>query len=231
MSASPFLAVYDRLFGRYGPQNWWPADTPFEVMVGAVLTQNTAWRNVERALLQLKERGLLDPVAMHRADPAALQEAIRPAGYFRTKTRTLQGLLSLLHGRYHGNLEQMLSTPGPVLRRELLRVRGIGPETADAILLYAAGYPVFVIDAYTRRIFSRAGLVATDALNYHELQEIFHRQLPRDPALFGEYHALIVALGKDCCLKQKPRCGACPLRDLCARGRDQASAGVASSPN
>jgi len=220
----PLAAVYTRLYEHYGPQHWWPADTPFEIVVGAILTQATAWRNVELALARLKKRGLLEPSAMRQASPADLEEAIRPAGYFRAKAQTLRGVLALLEDHYGGSLDRMLQAPAPVLREQLLRVRGIGPETADAILLYAAGHPVFVIDAYTVRMVSRAALVPADDLGYHRLQEAFHRQLPRDPSLYGEYHALIVALGKDCCRKQTPRCGACPLLDLCAFGREAISA-------
>ncbi|HLT58131.1 MAG: hypothetical protein LOD91_00850 [Limnochordales bacterium] len=231
MTQGPLQAVYDRLFQHYGPQHWWPAETPFEVIVGAVLTQNTAWRNVELALERLKERRLLAPAALREAPVAELEDAIRPAGYFRAKARTLHGVLALLFDQYGGSVERMLQAPGPILRSQLLQVRGIGPETADSILLYAAGCPVFVIDAYTRRIFSRAGLLPADRLEYHQLQDIFHRQLPQDPALYGEYHALLVTLGKDCCRKQRPRCGPCPLRDLCAWGREADMAGGLSGGN
>lgn len=228
MTEQPLLAAYGRLLDHYGPQHWWPAETTFEIIVGAVLTQSTAWRNVELALARLAQRGLLDPAAMHRASPDTLEEAIRPAGYFRAKARTLRGFLSLLTDEYGGSLERMLKTPGPVLRRQLLGVRGIGPETADSILVYAAGYPVFVVDAYARRMVARAGWLPAGKLGYDELQSAFHRELPADPAVLGEYHALIVALGKDCCRKQRPRCAACPLRDLCAAGL--AAAGAPATP-
>lgn len=231
MSSSPLHAVYTRLYDHYGPQHWWPAETPFEVIVGAILTQNTAWRNVERALVRLKERGLLSPAAMSAADLDVLEDTIRLAGYFRAKARTLRGVLALLHERYGGDLNRMLAEPGATLRVQLLRVRGIGPETADSILLYAAGRPVFVIDAYTRRMLSRTGLAPAERLSYQELQDLFHRQLPPNPDLFGEYHALIVALGKDCCHKQKPRCGACPLRELCAWGQGKGPSPLPSGKN
>ncbi|HEY8417603.1 MAG TPA: hypothetical protein VIK93_06160, partial [Limnochordales bacterium] len=182
-------------------------------------------------LQRLKERDLLSPAAMYRARPEVLEDAIRPAGYFRAKARTLRGVLSLLHDCYGGDLGRMLAAPGPALRAQLLGVRGIGPETADSILLYAAGQPMFVIDAYTRRMLSRAGLAPAERLSYQQLQDLFHRQLPPDPDLFGEYHALIVALGKNCCHKQKPRCGACPLRDLCAWGRGEGPALLPSAKN
>ncbi|OUM96327.1 MAG: hypothetical protein BAA04_02920 [Firmicutes bacterium ZCTH02-B6] len=224
MIQHPLAALYTRLYDHYGPQHWWPADTPFEIVVGAVLTQATAWRNVERAIARLKERGLLEPSAMQQASVADLEDAIRPAGYFRAKARTLRGVLKLIEDRYGGSLDRMLQAPGPMLREQLLGVRGIGPETADAILLYAAGHPVFVVDAYTVRIVSRAGLVPAGELSYERLQDAFQRQLPRDPGLYGEYHALLVALGKDCCRKQNPRCRACPAVDMCAFGRQTAAA-------
>lgn len=231
MTQRPLATVYTRLYDHYGPQHWWPADTPFEIVVGAILTQATAWRNVELALARLKKRGLLEPSAMRQASPADLEEAIRPAGYFRAKAQTLRGVLALLEDHYGGSLDRMLQAPAAVLREQLLRVRGIGPETADAILLYAAGHPVFVIDAYTVRMVSRAALVPPGELGYQRLQEAFHRQLPRDPSLYGEYHALIVALGKDCCRKQRPRCGACPLLDLCAYGQKTTSAVAQAAGN
>jgi len=174
----PLATVYTRLYDHYGPQHWWPADTPFEIVVGAILTQATAWRNVELALARLKERGLLEPSAMRQASPADLEEAIRPAGYFRAKAQTLRGVLALLEDHYGGSLDRMLQAPAAVLREQLLRVRGIGPETADAILLYAAGHPVFVIDAYTVRMVSRAALVPPGELAISACRRRFTASCP-----------------------------------------------------
>ncbi|MBO8141064.1 MAG: endonuclease III domain-containing protein [Firmicutes bacterium] len=212
--------VFARLLDRYGPQHWWPAETPFEIVVGAILTQATSWRNVEKAIGRMKEAGLLEPARVLVVPVAELEEAIRPAGYFRAKACTLKRFCTLLNDRYGGDLARMLAAPAATLRRELLRVRGVGPETADSILLYAGGYPVFVIDAYTRRIFSRTGLIGPPSDRYDDWQAEFHRNLPPDPELFGEYHALLVALAKDCCRKRRPQCGRCPLQDGCRAARD-----------
>jgi endonuclease-3 related protein len=210
--AERIRAVYDLLFRRYGEQHWWPGETPFEVAVGAILTQNTNWRNVERAIRNLKAGGLLTPRALHALSLEELQGHIRPAGYFRVKAKRLKHFLSLLVERYGGDLSRLFDLPPEELRWTLLSIHGIGPETADSILLYAAGLPSFVIDAYTRRIFSRLGVVETD--EYEELRALFEASLPREVPLYNEYHALIVRLGKEVC-KKRPRCGVCPLRNLC----------------
>jgi len=206
------LDLYHRLHAAYGPQGWWPAETPFEVMVGAVLTQATAWRNVERAIERLKAAGALSPEGMARLSEEELEELIRPAGFFRQKARRLRALLRLIE--QHGGVEGLLALPTERLRAELLSVPGIGPETADSILLYAAGHPVFVVDAYTKRILHRLGLLHDEKASYEEVQELFERALPRDPELFGEYHALLVRHAKEHC-RAKPRCAGCPLVDLC----------------
>jgi endonuclease-3 related protein len=204
------LAVYEALFAAYGPQGWWPAETPFEVMVGAILTQNTNWRNVERAIGNLRAAGALTPAAMGRLRPGALAELIRPAGYFRVKSGRLRHLLRHLRLRHGGSVSRLLRLPQEALRAELLDISGIGPETADSILLYAAGHPSFVVDAYTKRILSRHGLVSEGA-GYDQVREIFTRALPAETPLFNEYHALIVRLGKECCRPRLPRCASCPL--------------------
>jgi len=218
------LAIHDALLAAFGPQRWWPAETPFEVMVGAILTQNTNWRNVERAIANLRAARALTPAAMLRLAPEALAELIRPAGYFRVKAARLGHLLAHLRGRHRGSVARMLRAPLPALREELLGINGIGPETADSILLYAAGLPSFVVDAYTKRVFSRHGLVRADA-SYTEVQALFTSALPADAPLFNEYHALIVRVGKDCCRPREPRCDACPLGPRSARTRRSSGAG------
>lgn len=204
--------AYHRLLKALGPQHWWPGETPFEVLVGAVLTQNTSWKNVEKALANLRQADLLDPRALAEVPLEELEELIRPAGYYRVKARRLRGLIALVVARYGGSLEAMFSTPLPTLREELLGINGIGPETADAILLYAGGLPTFVVDTYTHRICARHGWIGFDA-DYEQLKELFEQNLPDDPALFNEYHALLVSVGKNYCRKV-PLCARCPLAEL-----------------
>ena len=206
------VEIYQRLLSAYGPQGWWPADTQFEVMVGAILTQATAWRNVERAIQRLKAAGALSPERMASFSEQELAELIRPAGFFRQKTRRLRALLRLI-GR-HGRVEGLFSLPAEELRRQLLALPGVGPETADSILLYAAGYPVFVVDTYTKRILHRLGLLPDEKAGYEEVQELFEKNLPRDPKLYGEYHALLVRHAKEHC-RARPRCPGCPLAPVC----------------
>ncbi len=207
--------LYDSLYRAFGPQHWWPGDTPFEVILGAILTQNTAWANVEKALANLKHANLLTPERLHRAQTVRIAKLIRPSGYFNTKARKLKAFMQWLYAAYGGSLRRMFRQDLATLRSELLGVFGIGPETADSILLYAAEKPIFVVDAYTRRIAARLGWTKNDA-TYDELQRLFMQNLLRNVALFNEYHALLVALGKDYCLKTKPRCDTCPVRDVCA---------------
>ena len=209
--------AYRRLLEAFGPQQWWPGDSPFEVMVGAVLTQNTNWKNVERAINNLREADLLDPRALYDVPPEELEELIRPAGYFRLKTRRLRSLLQLLVERYDGSLEKMFAVDLTTLRHELLEVHGIGPETADSILLYAAEMPSFVVDTYTHRILSRHGWIGFDA-DYHAIRDYMQSSLPEDVALYNEYHALLVRLGKDYCRKSNPKCDQCPLAGMLPAG-------------
>jgi len=211
-------AFYDAMFAALGPQGWWPGETPFEVVVGAILTQNTNWKNVERAIASLKREGLLDPQALDRIDADRLGEIIRPAGYFRIKARRLKNFMHLLAGRFGGDLDALLALSTPALRETVLSVSGIGPETADSIVLYAAGRPVFVVDAYTARILYRHGLIEGDA-TYDDLQALFHGVLAEDADLFGEYHALLVAVGKQWCRKRAPLCSGCPLEPLLEPGQ------------
>jgi endonuclease III related protein len=209
--------VYQTLFAAFGPQHWWPGRTPFEVMVGAVLVQNTSWTNVERAIRNLLEADLLEPHALYAVPQDDLEELIRPAGYFRIKAKRLRALLRFFVEKYDGSIETMFRRPLEALRQELLAVHGIGPETADSILLYAGGLPVFVVDAYTYRIFGRHGWTSFSA-GYEELQDYFHGGLPADASLYNEFHALLVRLGKDYCHKSRPKCPACPLRGLLPSG-------------
>ena len=201
--------MYQLLLDAWGPQNWWPAETPFEVMVGAVLTQNTAWKNVEKAIANLKQAGLMNPEALHRVTRKRLAGLIRPAGYYNLKTDRLKNLVKLVVDNGGGDPPRLLSRPMDQLRENLLAVKGVGPETADSIVLYAAGYPIFVIDAYTRRVLSRHNLMNGDAA-YDEMQQWFMDRLPRDARLYNEFHALVVVLGHRHC-GSKPRCDGCPL--------------------
>lgn len=212
-------AVYRRLLAAYGPQGWWPAETPFEVCVGAILTQSAAWSNVERAIANMRAAGALTPEGLRALPEAELARLVYPAGYFRAKARKLKAFTDLLFGRFGGSLEALLALPAAELRAVLLGTHGIGPETADCILLYAAGRPSFVVDAYTRRTFGRLG-VRPERDTYQAWQALFTAALPADPALYNEYHALLVAHGKAACRKE-PRCGGCPLLDLCPTGRPE----------
>jgi endonuclease-3 related protein len=209
--------VYRRLFDAFGPQHWWPGDSPLEVMIGAVLTQNTNWQNVERAIRNLREADLLDPHTLYEVPPEELEDLIRPAGYFRVKARRLRSLLEFLIERYNGSLDAMFQTSLSELRGQLLGVHGIGPETADSILLYAGGLPSFVVDAYTHRIFARHGWIGYEA-DYQEIQDYIQGELPQEVQLYNEYHALLVRLGKDFCRKTNPKCAECPLRELLPPG-------------
>lgn len=201
--------IYDRLLAAFGPQAWWPAESPFEVMVGAILTQNTSWRNVERAIEQLRTHDCLSPQGIHSLAVDELAELIRSAGYFRVKARRLKNLVSYLFEHHAGSLESFFSVSLPRLRQELLQINGIGPETADSILLYAGHLPSFVVDNYTARVLKRHGW-ADPAAGYHELQSLFHAELPAEPQLFNEFHALVVQLGKEFC-RPRARCEGCPL--------------------
>ncbi len=205
-------ALYGRLFRAYGPQDWWPAETPLEVVVGAVLTQNTAWRNVAVAIEEVKRRGLLDLEALLGAPAASVKEAIRSSGFYNVKYERLRHVLTFLAER--GGLAAAAALPGDTLRPELLAVSGVGPETADSILLYALGKPFFVVDSYTRRLLARLGHAWAQRCPYAEVQAWFTQQMPPDIAQYNEYHALIVQHSKVHCLK-RPACDGCPLADAC----------------
>lgn len=209
-SPQVFLQYYETLLEALGPQAWWPARSPFEVIVGAILTQNTSWTNVERAIGNLRDANLLTPKALLRSPTARLARLIRPSGYFRQKAKKLKSFARFLRDDYGGSLARMFRTPTTQLRDKLLAVHGIGPETADSILLYAGQHPVFVVDAYTRRLLERHGH-AQAGESYQSIQDRFHERLPRRVSLFNEYHALIVRAGKDWCRPRNPRCMQCPL--------------------
>lgn len=210
MPKEKLLDIYDALFSHYGPQHWWPGETPFEVMVGAVLTQNTNWGNVERAIANLRDADRLSPEAVDCMPEADLAGLIRPSGYYNIKAKRLKAFVRYFMERYDGDVEKMKRKDCSRLRREVLSVNGIGPETADSILLYALDCPTFVVDAYTKRIFSRHGFFPETA-DYHEVQKFFMDHLPKDARLYNEYHALIVKLAKDRCIKKAGKCELCVL--------------------
>lgn len=203
--------IYQRLYSYFGPQAWWPGDSAFEVMVGAILTQNTNWSNVEKAINNLKNKNLLNPKKIYRLSHSRLASLIVPCGYYNIKARRLKEFLTFFFKDYQANARKMSLADTQKLRRDLLRVKGVGPETADSILLYALNKPVFVVDAYTKRILSRHHLIKKDT-DYSHIQNLFMQNLKADVKLFNEYHALLVKLGKEFCLKNKPRCDACPLK-------------------
>lgn len=205
--------IYNRLYAFFGPQQWWPGESPFEVMVGAVLTQNTNWSNVEKAIDNLKGAGILSFAEMSSLPQSLMAEYIRPAGYYNIKAGRLHNLFTLVRQRYEGSIDRMFSEETESLRQALLSVRGIGRETADSILLYAANRPVFVVDAYTYRILVRHDLIPEE-YGYDEIQEMFMDQLARDSELYNEFHALLVCAGKEFCKKAVPRCDGCPLKEI-----------------
>ena len=204
--------IYQLLFERFGPQHWWPGETQFEIITGAILTQNTNWANVEKAIANLKSAGCLTPEKLYHLDLSQLAELIRPAGYYNIKARRLKNFINRLFDNYAGNLTNLASVDTDKLRAELLAIKGIGHETADSILLYAFNRAVFVVDAYTARVAFRHGLIEPDS-DYEQLRELFQSHLPSDTKLFNEYHALLVRVGKEFC-KPQPRCAGCPLEKL-----------------
>jgi len=209
MVSETLTEIYKLLYDAYGPQHWWPGETPFEIMTGAILTQNTNWGNVEKAIANLKTAGFLTPEDIYRIDVAQLAGLIRPAGYFNIKAKRLKNFDEWLFDSYGGDLENLQPVCTDLLREELLGIKGIGRETADSILLYALGRPVFVVDAYTARITLRHELIEPGA-DYEQLRQLFESNLPQDVQLFNEYHALLVRTGKEFC-RPKARCSGCPL--------------------
>lgn len=202
--------IYERLYRAFGPQHWWPGETPFEVAVGAILTQNTNWGNVEKAIENLKGKSALNAKVIHKMPLNRLASLIKPAGYFNIKAKRLKAFIDFLINEYDGSMKKMGKEDLETLRVKLLNVNGIGPETADSILLYALEKPIFVIDTYTKRVLSRHGIMEHNR-PYEEFQKLFHSSLNNDVALFNEYHALFVKIGKTFCKPNKPLCDECPL--------------------
>ncbi len=212
MSTDQLTNIYELLLERFGPQHWWPGDTPFEIAVGAILTQNTNWTNVEKAIANLSEADCLIPQRIHELAHEELAALIRPAGYFNVKAKRLRNFVDWLVDQYAGDLENLRNVATHRLREELLAVNGIGRETADSILLYALDKEIFVVDAYTARVAIRHGLIDADA-DYEQLQCLFESNLPPDLQTYNEYHALLVRVGKEFC-KPRPKCEKCPLVNL-----------------
>lgn len=205
--------IYHKLFQAFGPQDWWPGDTPFEIAVGAILTQNTNWGNVEKAIGNLKRQSALSAKVIHEMPAKKLAALIRPAGYFNVKAKRLKSFIGFLMNGYRGSMKRMKDEDLNPLREKLLQVNGIGPETADSMLLYALEKPVFVIDAYTKRVLSRHSIIGHEE-PYNEFQDLFHSAFERDVELFNEYHALFVRVGKTYCKRNRPLCDQCPLKEV-----------------
>ncbi len=212
------MEVYRRLLDAYGPQGWWPASSRFEMIAGAILTQAAAWRNVEQALDNLRSAGVDDWPAVHALPLDDLAGLVRPSGYYNAKARKLKAFAAHVCGYYDGELDRMFVAETGVLRRELLGIHGIGPETADDIMVYAAGRASFVIDAYTIRIMRRVGLTPQGRDDYHSWQAMFHAGIPADAQVYNEFHALLDRHHKEACTKNAPRCHGCCLLDLCSSG-------------
>jgi len=214
----PLDEYFNSLFTALGPQHWWPAKTPFEVIVGAILTQSTSWSNVDSALANLRAENLLTPAAIEQVPLRRLQSLIRSSGYWRQMARALKDFVRFLRREYKGSMKGMFETPTILLREKLLGIFGIGPETADSILLYAGQHGVFVVDAYTKRMLVRHGW-ANEKTKYNELRWQFELKFPGDVVKFNEFHALIVAAGKNWCRKTDPKCDECPLGRYLQEGR------------
>ncbi len=203
--------IYEKLYSFFGPQNWWPAETPFEVCIGAILTQNASWKNVERAIENLKKKNLLDPFRLYEIPIEELSQLVRPSGFYNIKAKRLKNFVKFLVEKYEGDLNKLFSLGLYEARKELLEINGLGKETIDSMLLYAGNLPIFVVDAYTYRILNRHYIVPEEA-TYDEIQALFMENLPHDVRLFNEFHALLVACGKNFCKKKSPLCASCPLK-------------------
>ncbi len=208
--ANKILDIYSILFDHFGPQFWWPGETPIEIMVGAVLTQNTNWQNVCKAIANLKDVGVLNYSSLCNLSHEGLAQYIRPSGYYNLKAKRLKNLLGMIEEKYDGELGLFIDDDLEESRKNLLMVSGVGPETADSILLYVTQKPIFVVDSYTHRIFSRHNLLEEES-DYHSIQELFMGALPQDVQMMNEYHALIVRLAKEYCKNKNPLCENCPL--------------------
>ena len=210
---SALLKIYDLLYAEFGPRHWWPGDTKVEIIIGAILTQNTAWKNVEKAIRNLKKEKMLSVSRLSDISEKKLAALIRPSGYYNVKADRIKIFLKFLNACYSGSIGRMFKTDLCQLREELLALKGVGQETADSILLYAGSKPVFVVDAYTKRVLLRHGFIGQKA-DYREIQSLFMDNLPEDTGLFNEFHALIVELGKSICKSKKPLCDICPIRSI-----------------
>jgi endonuclease-3 related protein len=219
---APLRSYFDALLAAHGPQHWWPGRSRFEIVVGAILTQNTSWTNVERAIRNLRAARMLSPQAIRRVRSARLAQFLRPSGYFRQKTKTLKSFVNFLYASYAGSLSRLFAIRTDLLRAQLLALCGIGPETADSILLYAGKHAVFVVDAYTRRILERHGH-AHAKLAYDKIRTMFESALPANQQLFNEFHALIVHVGKNFCRNTNPNCSDCPLHPFLPSAAELAS--------
>ena len=204
------MNIYHSLFAYFGPQNWWPADTKIEIIVGAILTQAVSWRNVEQAIANLKEQSCIDIKCLKNIEEKDIARLIKPAGYYNMKAKKIKAFIKFLTQNYNDDLQKMFTIEKAKLREELLSVYGVGPETADSIMLYAGEYPSFVVDSYSKRIFYRLGLVKED-IRYHDLKNMLENNLDSDVKIYNEYHALLVELGKNYCTKNEPDCKDCPL--------------------
>ncbi len=204
--------IYETLLKYFGEQYWWPGETRFEIIVGAILTQQTSWRNVEKAIQNLKKENMLNEVSLHKAAVKKIEKTIKPSGFYKIKTKRLKNFLNFMFKKYDGNLGKFFNLPKEQLRKELLSINGVGKETADSMILYAAEKPIFVVDAYTHRIFNRIGIINWN--NYEKTRIFFEEKLEKSIEVFKEFHALIVQLGKNIC-KPKPKCNICPLNRRC----------------
>ena len=222
--AAKLVDIYDRFYAAYGPQHWWPGDGPFEVIAGAILTQSAAWTNVEMALANMKSAGCWSLAAVHHLPEEDLASLVRSSGYFNAKARKLKAFAAHVTVNYDGDLARFLAKPLDPLREELLSIHGIGEETADDIMVYAAGQPSFVIDTYTRRIMDRMDMTP-DATKpkYADYQSVFHNHIPQETQLYNEFHALWDHHAKEACTKLSPRCEGCCLLDLCPTGQGLAA--------
>jgi endonuclease III related protein len=213
LKTNNYIEAYRLLYDHFGPQDWWPGDTPFEIMIGAILTQNTNWSNVRKAIHNLKTEDLLSYQNLSQLTTEQIAQLIRPAGYYNLKAQRLRNLLNMVETVYDGELELFLEDDLEVARENLLAVKGVGQETADSILLYACGHPVFVVDMYTHRVFSRHNMVEEET-DYGTIQNVFLDHIPQDMQLYNEFHALIVRVAVTFCKKTKPLCEKCPLQGL-----------------
>ncbi len=213
-TSEKLIELFWNLYNYFGPQYWWPGQSPFEIAIGAILTQNTNWQNVEKAITNLKSHGLLSHKAILEIPHGQLAQLIRPAGYFNVKAKRIKNFVNFIEEEFQGDMQEMTLVDTTQMRQKLLSVNGIGPETADSILLYALEKPVFVVDTYTVRILARHDMIYLEEAQYHLVQDLFMENLPMDTCLFNEYHALFVRLGKEMCKRTRPICNSCPLNGL-----------------